>query len=396
MVYGVLELGFTNRRLISQVPIHVGSKPFPGQQALVGRVSRIRSFGQFHDPALFHAFLPDSLKPVSILGLCGGTPIDLDAPLLSRFSSSGLLDPLSRIFFPPKLSPSHAVIVVDGDCAHLHSLSDKNVCLVSPTGLEKHVPLFDSTPISPSDKVRFGSSRFDFSVSVLTPRPQNHALLIGNRSDLLGVESDIISLSEALKLRGMKTVSLFPSPTKFDVCRAIYKLSESATSQSTTLVSFSGHGNSRGLTLSGNSSDSSILKASEFYALLDLIPGKKIIFLDACETLPAGFLYFVPSNCFVIVGQDHNFLIPEAKRPHIFPFPSDPWEIPLIPYDLEFGGTLTSALLANLAFFGNCGEIAAGNLASSISQNPILTSLNIRVICSGDPSILLPPLISLI
>ena len=204
------------------------------------------------------------------------------------------------------------------------------------------------------------------------------------------------SLSEALELRGMKTFPVFPSPTKFDLCRAVYKLSEVATSQSTTLISFSGHGTSDGLVLYGTSVRSSTIEASEFYALLDLIPGKKIVLLDACETVLAGFLSHVPLNCFVIVGSDPHFLTVEERRPHIFPFSSDPWDTPFFPASLEFGGTLTSAILSNLALLCNCGEITAGNLAASLSRNSALSSLNIGVLCAGDPSILIPPKISLI
>ena len=394
MVYGVLELGFHKKRLVSTVPVHAGSSPFPGQDALASRISRIRSFGRLYDPNLLRDFLPDYLRFVSVLGYCGPKPTDLGPNELSNFSGRAQL--FSRFFSPLKLSPSHAVIVIEGAVAKLYSLSDQNVLVVTPRDSKKYVCAFDSTFLDPTDRIRFGPDIFDFSVSVLSPKPPNCALLIGNRSDLRGVDRDVSSLSEALKLRGMRIFSAFPTPTKFDLCCAMYKLAEAATFQSTTLISFSGHGTSQGLTLSGNSSRACTIEASEFYALLDLIPGKKIVILDACETVLAGFLSNVPRNCFVISASDSQFLTVEEKRPHIPPFSSDPWDAPLFPRNLEFGGVLTSALLENLALLQNSGEIAAGALAANMARNPTLASLCIDVLCAGDPSISIPPKISLI
>lgn len=396
MVYGVLELGFQKKRLVSTAPIHAGSNPFPGQEELIRRISRIRSFGNLHDPTLLRDFLPDYLRSVSVLGRCGPKPTNLSPTELSDLSGRTGTFAFSRFFSPLKLSPSHAVIVIDADVATLHSLSWENVFVVAPGGSKKQVRAFDSTHLGPTDRVRLGPDIFDFSVSVLCPNPSNYALLIGNRSDLRGVDSDVNSLSEALKLRGMRIFSAFPSPTKFDLCRTVYKLSEVATFQSTTVVSFSGHGTAQGLILSGSSSRACIIEASEFYALLDLIPGKKIVILDACETVLAGFLSNVPRNCFVIAASDSQFLTVEEKRPHIFPFSSDPWDAPLFPKKLEFGGVLTSALLENLALLQNSGEIAAGNLAANMARNSTLASLGINVLCSGEPSIQVPSKTSLI
>ena len=178
MVYGVLELGFQKKRLVSPAPVHAGSSPFPGQDVLSRHVSRIRSFGCLHEPTLLRNFLPCSLRSVFVLGRCGPKPTNLGPNELSNFSGRTQLPVFSRFFSPLKLSPSHAVIVIEGDVAYLHSLSSKNVFVVGPRGSKKQIRTFDSTPLDSTDRVRFGSAVFDFSVSVISPKPQNYALLI--------------------------------------------------------------------------------------------------------------------------------------------------------------------------------------------------------------------------
>ena len=109
----------------------------------------------------------------------------------------------------------------------------------------------------------------------------------GNREDTLpGCDEDaktLYKLITALKLTAYEPVILRENITIEETVAEVKHLAKSATEQSTTLFFFSGHGSLGGmLVFQDDEGETEYYAPDELRALLDEIPGQKIILIDAC------------------------------------------------------------------------------------------------------------------